>query len=90
LGAGGGGGLSGGRADQVPEVAVEVLEHGDGAVGLLRGRADAAHAFGGESVVVGATSTCRLYVDEGEAEDAREPGDRLVIVADDVGDVGEG
>jgi hypothetical protein len=31
---------------QVPEVAVEVLEHGDGSVGLLRGRADEADAFG--------------------------------------------
>jgi hypothetical protein len=31
-----------------------------------------------------------LVGDEGEAELLREPGDRLVIVADDEGDVGEG
>jgi hypothetical protein len=38
--------------DQVPEVAVEVLEDGRRAVGLLGGRADEADALGGEGVVI--------------------------------------
>jgi len=44
------GSAAAGELDEVPEVAVEVLEHGDLAVGLLGGRAheaDAAGAVGG-------------------------------------------
>ena len=129
---------SGGELHQVPQVAVEVLEHGDLAVGVLGRRADeadAASAVGGivaveivglqeqedapaclvadeglllrlgsageeegNGVLAGAGRRdehpafvlLRLVLvgDEGEAEHAREPGDRLVIVADDEGDVG--
>jgi hypothetical protein len=43
---------SGGELHQVPEVAVEVLEHGDGAVGVLGRRADEADAAGAEGGVV--------------------------------------
>ena len=136
-------GAAGGQAasselNEIPEVAVEVLEHGDCAIGLLGGRADEADTFGSHSVIVapeivGAQeqkdAPARLVadeglllgrrgageeegggvlaragrrdehpafhfiegsiLDEGEAELLREPGDRLVIVADDEGDVGE-
>jgi hypothetical protein len=37
---------------QIPQIAVEVLEHGDLAVGLLGRRADEADALGGEVGIV--------------------------------------
>lgn len=56
-------------------------EEEGGGVLVHAGRRDEQPAF----VLLG----LMLLGDEGEAEDTREPGDRLVIVADDEGDVGD-
>ena len=65
---------SGAELHQVPGVAVEVLEHGDLAVGLLGRRADEADALGGEVGIVAPEivglqeqedAPARLVADEG-------------------------
>lgn len=57
------GGSSGGGLHQIPEVPVEVFEDGDGAVGLLGGRADEADAASKVRLMV-APETVRLQEQE--------------------------